>query len=144
MRAVVTAVILIAISGAARAERPYVHPVIPERGAIGDLAARIERATEWDIFFSPGYAEAKILGRRVLVEGTVTNTSDHLYEGVEIAFSARDIFGAVLGLCSSKTSPGDLPPGESGSFRCAVDVPIARDLSEITYEVRGLKRSSPD
>ena len=128
-------VMIAALSGIAEAERPYVQPVLPAGSTSGNFVVRINRATEWDIYFSSGYEQARILGRRILFEGSVTNISDHPYEGVRITFTARDIFGNALAKCASKVTPAELPGGKTGSFRCAVDVPIAEYLNRITYSV---------
>ena len=138
IRTVLAIIAFVAVfSGVARAQRPYVQPVSPEAGTTPGLVLNIERATQWDIYFSSGYAQAGILGTRVLFKGDVTNASDAPYGEIRVSFTARDIFGGVLARCSAKTRPERLSPGESGSFRCAVKVPVAQYLNRITYCVKG-------
>ncbi len=137
---IIIAAILASFPGMALGQRPYVQPVTPESGTTSLLAVHIERATEWDIYFSSGYEQARILGTEVFFEGSVTNTSGSPYGNVRITFTARDIFGRALAGCSSGASPSELPPGGSGSFRCDVKVPVADYLNRFTYSVTGQRR----
>ncbi|GAB4388731.1 MAG: hypothetical protein Kow0025_09780 [Thermodesulfovibrionales bacterium] len=129
--ALLKALALVALAAPALALAPYVLPIEAEGEAPPGLEVRVEEAWEADIYYSTGYREARVLGKKITVRGTALNHGARPLRGLRVVLRAEDLFGRTLASCEALLA--DLAPGEGAPFECALEVKAASDLHAVKY-----------